>query len=401
MKIAYFTDTFLPKIDGVVTSLLAVSNALVDEGHEILIIAPKPSHSSKNVRLGLKKGITVKYIASIPSFLYPDLRAGVPVSHNVIQTLRKFNPDVIHFQTTFLIGGGAILLGKILHKPIIGSFHTYFMEPEYIRNIGISDQRNVIRSFLWRYAQVFYNVCDAVVTPAEIVREDLMKHGVTKPITVIPNSLNESLIKKTSLKQKSYLRKKYHLKDSIVLYVGRLSREKNVDELIQAFAKVVLKNPHVTLLIVGDGPAKDKLEKQVKDLNLEDSIVFTGSIKHIDLLANGLFEVADIFASASTSEVQPVSFIEAMAYGLPIVGVAKRGVHEMVKDVGLLSEPHTPSEITNNILKILNDRKLQSDLSKKSLKKFEGTYRAVPIAQKYKAFYEHCLKIDNILSSDF
>lgn len=392
MKIAYFTDTFLPKIDGVVSSLLAVSSSLVDQGHEVLIIAPKPSRSVKSAPTPLKKGIHVEYILSVPSLFYPDLRAGVPVSHKIIQSLRKFNPDVIHFQTTFLIGGGAILLGKLLRKPIVGSFHTYFMEPEYTKILGITDQRNVIRSLLWKYAQVFYNQCDEVMTPAALVKEDLLLHGITKPIHVIPNPINESNLHKIDSNEVKKLKAKYKLKNKVILYVGRVSKEKCLDVLIKSFNQVTQKMDNVSLLIIGDGPARKKLESQVSSLGLQDTVVFTGAIPHTELLKSGIFCVADVFASTSTSEVQPVSVIEAMAYGLPLVGVNKRGVNELMDGVGLVSESDDHTGIAKSIESILLDTTLQSQLSKKSITQFKNTYSTRIVSSQYEKYYKNLIK---------
>ena len=112
MKIAYFTDTFLPQINGVVTSLVTVTSALASLGHQITVFAPRPKGVGKNDRR--TKGISVELLPSMPSFFYPDWRASVPVSPSLISKVRRLDPDIIHFQTTFLVGGGGIILGLSL-----------------------------------------------------------------------------------------------------------------------------------------------------------------------------------------------------------------------------------------------------------------------------------------------
>ena len=174
MKIAYFTDTFLPNMNGVVTSLLNLTLLLADHKHNIHIYAPLSNHHAPKLD---HPRISVTYLPSIPSFIYPEWRTGSPISPNLIKTLREFNPDVLHVQTTFTVGGGGLVLGRVLQKPVLGCFHGYFMEPEYLKVIGISSEIPVLTQFLWKFAAVFYNQCSAVMAPALVSKQDLIKHN--------------------------------------------------------------------------------------------------------------------------------------------------------------------------------------------------------------------------------
>lgn len=390
MKVAYFTDTFLPQINGVVTSLVTITSALSSFGHQVTIFAPKPKGVGKIDRD--TKGISVELLPSMPSFFYPDWRASVPVSPKLLLKVRKLDPDIIHFQTTFLVGAGGVILGKILKKPVIGSFHGYFMEPEYLKIFNINYGVEVLSNILWKYAVFFFNQCNVVLTYSEGAKKDLARHGVKKPIFVIPNTINEKTMKKVSEKEVSKLKQQYGFEKKVVLYVGRISAEKSLDALVKSFSYVLKKAPRTTLLIIGDGPVRKKIMHLCSNLQIEKNVVFTGNIPQEKLLNLGYFQVADVFVTASTSELQPISIIEAMYFGLPLLGVNKRGIAEMLDEIGLISESNNSLELASNIVKVLTDNKLHKTLSDNSLREFERKYALPKVAKAYEDFYDTVLK---------
>lgn len=390
MKVAYFTDTFLPQINGVVTSLVTITSALASFGHQITIFAPKPKRGEK-INWSAKD-ISLELLPSIPSFFYPDWRAAAPVSPKLLLKVKKLDPDIIHFQTTFLVGGGGIILGKILNKPVIGSFHGYFMEPEYLKIFNINYGVEIFSAILWKYAVFFFNQCDVALTYSEGAKKDLKQHGVKKPIFVIPNAINEKTMKRVSEKEVSKLRQRYSLNKKVVLYVGRISAEKSLDILVKSFSYVVKKMPNTTLLIIGDGPIRKNIVRLCSDLKIEKHVVFTGNIPQEKLLSLGYFQLADVFATASTSEVQPISIIEAMYFGLPLVGVKKRGVQEMLNGVGLLSDPNNSLELANNIIKVLTNNALRKTLSDNSLREYDQKHASPKVVGVYENFYKSVIE---------
>lgn len=386
MKVAYFTDTFLPQINGVVTSLVTITSALSSVGHKITIFAPRPKRVEQ-IHWSAK-GVSLELLPSMPSFFYPDWRAAAPVSLKLLLRVRKFYPDIIHFQTTFLVGGGGIILGKILKKPVVGSFHGYFMEPEYLKIFSINHGVEALSAILWKYAAFFFNQCDVVLTYSDGAKKDLERHGVKKPIFVIPNTINEKTMKKVSEKEAAKLRQQYGLDKKVVLYVGRVSAEKSLDILVKSFSYVLKKAPHTTLLIVGDGPIRNDIIKLCSDLKIQKHVVFTGNIPQETLLTKGYYQLADVFATASTSELQPISIIEAMYFGLPLAGVKKRGVWEMLNGVGVLSDPNNSLELANNIIKVLTNNVLRKTLSDNSLREFDHKYALPKVLKAYESFYK-------------
>lgn len=384
MRIAYFTDTFWPVVNGVVIFLANITAGLVDKNHKILICAPRPGNGKKiNWR---QQKVQIEYLPSLPALVYPGARIASPLTFNLIEKVKNFNPEIIHLQTSFLVGSGALILGRVFKKPVVGTFHGYFMEPEYLKIIGIKREVKSLTRFLWRFAAVFYNQCDLVTTPSKISIDELKSSGVKKPIVQIPNTIFEKKIRKAN--KDDILKKKYKLKKNILLYVGRFSHEKCLENLIRSFAKVYKKNVETSLLLIGDGPIKNDLKTLSRELNLEDSIVFTDEVAQQDLLTKGYYEIADIFVTMSTSELQPISIIEAMYFGTPLAGVNRRGVGEMIKGVGLLSEPGDIDKFADNINKVLEDADFKEKLGKNSRNEFKTKYSSKKVVQLYEKMYK-------------
>ncbi len=385
MKIAYFTDTYLPSISGVVTSLVNIVTILAEKKYEIIVYAPKPKLVLKIA--GHNKNPRVHFLSSMPGFVYPGARISFPFPIAFLRKVKKFDPDIIHVQTPFFMAIGALIIARMLKKPLVGSFHGYFMEPEYIQVLGINKFAKTLSKILWRYTVLFYNQCDIVVVPAANTKEELIKHKIIKPIVVIANTVQEKKIKRVTENEIQKLKTRYNLKEQTILYTGRLSKEKSLDILIKSFVNVLKKHDSVSLLIVGDGPIKKDLVKLVKNFGVEDSVIFTGNIHQDKLLTEGYYQVGDIFATASTTEVLPVSIIEAMYFGLPIIGVAKKGMTEMISGIGLLSTDQAAADFTKNLMAAIEDKTLRKKLSERSKDAFNKKYSVKQVASKYESLY--------------
>lgn len=386
MRIAFFTDTSLPYINGVSSVVDTISTALAEDGHKITIFAPRPSKKKKIVTP--EKNITIHYIASLPALIYPDLRVGAPLSPQLLKIAKNTNPDIIHIQSPYFVGAYGLVLGKLLKKPILGTLHGYIMEPEYLKSLGIQEGAGLLRGAIWKYIAFFYNQCHYVHTPASFTKKDLQAHGVIKPIFVIPNTINPDAIRKVNASTVQKLKQKLALLEHTVLYVGRLSPEKNIDILIKSFAIVAKKRKDVSLLIVGDGPERAASEKLCSERHIIERVVFTGEISYQDVLTKGYFQIADAFVTPSTSELQPMSLIEAMYFQLPIIGVAKRGTLEMLEGVGLLAKPNNALSLSKTLLTLLSDNALQKRLRLKSSDAFRRKYPLQTVRYQYESMYQ-------------
>lgn len=314
MRLVYFTDTFYPTTNGIVTSIVSFCRELADRGHEICIIVPD--------NLGVSDfnypGIEIIPVKGFPAFFYPDFKITFAFTPSLIKKIREFKPDIIHYHTQFVLSWQAIILGKLLKIPRVGTFHTYIADEGYLKVIGLEKFR-IFGELGWKYNNFFYEHCEHVISPSQNALLELVSHGIPRnKISLLPNPL--------PTEEKSDI---FHIKDipntpNIICSVGRLSREKSYDVCIRAIRLVSEKISDVCLVIVGDGPERTSLEELTKELNIEKNVRFLGKVPHTDLLNSDLFIRSKCFLTASTTETQGITIIEAMSFGLPIVGVDEK-----------------------------------------------------------------------------
>lgn len=362
MKIAVFTDFFFPQVNGVVTHIVETANLLAKRGHELILLVPKPSEPLPSVPLA--KSIKVHYLSSIPNPIYEDFRLTSPLSLKVHSIVNGFKPDIIHFHSPLTVSSSGIFVSKLLAIPLIGTFHTFFMEPEYFKVVNLDrlglDKSQFLNRAGWFYNNLFYNAADVIISPSHFAKKELLKHGIIKPIKVIKHGvfLDFHPAKKTQ----------FNLPHKYFLYVGRVSREKNIDLLIEAFYKFSLQNSDVSLVIVGDGPAHQKLKNLIDEYKLTERVLFLGMITHEKLINSNIFSNALCFITASTSETQGISIIEAINFGLPLICANARGMNELINGNGILYQPDNVRQLTKAMLNISNSPKLVVQYKKGSLK---------------------------------
>lgn len=296
MKIAFFTDTYEPQINGVVTSISIFSKYLEKAGNEVSIFCPSPGSCRKNVFT----------FPSIDFHGYPGYRIAFPYQ---LSKIKKF--DIFHVHTPFSMGLAGVAAAKFYKKPVIGTFHTRLSDvTDYL--IKTRRFRKFMKSLAWRYCAWFYNMCDVVISPSPEIAPLLKSHGIKKKIVVVPNEIEipEKL-------GKAALRKKYRFpgKSKILLHVGRLAKEKNVQFILKELAG---KPDNWIMIITSDGPYKKELEKLVSCMGIKN-VIFTGVVPAQKL--NELYFLADVLLMASEIEVNSMVLLEASARGLPIVAV--------------------------------------------------------------------------------
>ncbi|MBI2596593.1 glycosyltransferase [Candidatus Daviesbacteria bacterium] len=366
MKIAYFTDTFLPQVNGVATALANQTKVLGEMGHEVLIFTPKldninrPKFKAKNVQ--------IIPLPAVPALVYTEFKLGVFGLPRVFKHLTKFDPDILHLHTPFTVGMDAVIASKLLKKPLVGTIHVYYTDPEYLRWLKYNFAVKLADKISQRYLNFLYSQCDVVLAPSKILAEELNRNGFKKTVSHLPNGIIIKSSKTLSLQEKNHIKKKYALKEKVILHFGRLSYEKNVDVIIKSFNLVTKKHPDVSLLIIGDGPATKHLKKLVRKLGLDSKVVFTGFIDYQSLINSSLLSVADLFATASTMENHPMVVLEAMMFGLPIVGVKQAGLIELVSSNGYLAKAGDTKQLAEAMGKILFDKQLASKMSNESIK---------------------------------
>lgn len=296
MKIAFFTDTYEPQINGVVTSINIFKKYLEKYGNKVSVFSPATP--------GFKTKRNVFTFPSIEFSKYPGYRIAAPYKIRV----REF--DVVHVHTPFSMGLAGIAAAKFYKKPVVGTFHTLIPEfTDYF--IKTRRFKKLLRKIAWRYSTWFYNMCDVVIAPSPEIKTLLKNHGIKK-IEVVPTGME-----KPQKIEKAVLRKKYKFsgKDKIVLHVGRISKEKNISFILKSLKN---KPDNWILIITSDGPYKKDLKKMVLRLGMKN-VIFTGFISKEKL--NGLYFLADVLVVASKSETQGIVVAEAAARALPVVSL--------------------------------------------------------------------------------
>ncbi len=365
MRIAYFTDLFPPQLNGVATSLASQARELGTRGHKILIFAPNMDHISREKFRA--ENVTVVYLPAISSLFYTEFKLAIFGLPRVIKYMAKFKPDVIHLHSTFTIGMDAVTAAKLFKKPLVATIHIYFTDSDYLRFVKYKLAVKLLNKFAVRYINFLYRNCDLLLTPSKALIEELKENKFKKTVHYLPNGIALKKPRLLSDKKKADIKRKYGLKDKVVLHFGRLSYEKSVDVLIKSFHKLIKNHPNVSLLIIGDGPSKKNLSKLVKQLGIEKNVVFTGFIDHRLLLSSGIFSVSDLFATASTMEVNPMAVLEAMAFGLPIVGVKQAGLTELISSNGCLVKSEDTDALAQKMELVLFNQKMAAGMGKKSL----------------------------------
>lgn len=357
MRIAVFTDTFLPQVNGVVRSTVTMLNGLVGHGHEAAVFTMQvgkvyPREVSFD---DLDPRVRVHTFPSLQVPGFKDIQARIPTVVQPLKAARRFRPDVIHLQTIFTMGWEAVCIARLLRCPLVGSHHGFLAE--YLNNFGLDF--GLARAVLKRYLAWYYNRCTAVVTPAQALRDELLEYGLKRPAHVISNPVD---LHRFSLSEpKEALQQRYGITRPTVVHMGRLVKQKGVDVLLHAFARLRRAGIEADLLMLGDGRERAGLEALVCRLGIGDDVAWAGMLRGralIERLATG-----DIFVSASKTEVQPLVFLEAMAMGIPAIGVQAGGVPECVRHGhnGLVVAPDDPAALADAMRALILDPALRRE----------------------------------------
>ena len=301
MKILLTSDWYVPAVNGVVTSLLALRRQLRLRGHEVRVLTLSGSRQS-----GRDGG--VYFLGSVDAGrIYPGARLRMPESDAILRELIAWGPDIVHSQCEFSTFAPARRIARTCGVPLVHTYHTVYEDYTHYfspsRRWGRALARGFTRSIAAR--------CDAMFAPTAKVRDLLGTYGVDCPVYTLPTGIDTARFAQASAGDAAWLRDRLGIgRDRpVLLYLGRLGREKNVDALLGLAAQT----PGATLLIAGDGPERPRLEAQARGLD----VVFAGMVDPADVPV--WYAAADIFVSASTSETQGLTYLEALAAGLPVV----------------------------------------------------------------------------------
>lgn len=329
MRIGLFTDSYVPSVNGVITSVETLKKALEQKGHTVYIVTV--GQDSKTYDYNEKERILK--IPGIPLGIY-DYRMSSIYPLKVMNKIKSWNLDLIHSHTELSMGIFARLFAKQYNIPLVHTYHTMYKDYTWYvsRNVKFFDMgcKKAVE-----YISKFYcdNTADAFIVPTvktyHLFRDE---YHYDKDIYIVPTGLDASRFYKENSDKLKVTRLRRYLgykrKDFVMLFVGRLAQEKNVTFLFDIIEKT--KNKNIKLLIVGYGPDEDKYKKEVKERGLEDRIKFTGKVAWIDM--PNYYHVSNAFITASTTETQGLTVIEALAASLPVICIDDDAFKSVVVD---------------------------------------------------------------------
>ena len=349
IDIAFYTDSYFPAVDGVVTSIMNFKKGLERKGHRVYIFASvdpefKGRYSKEDVFL--YDGVEFKPYPQYSVALFP---------YNAVLKGLEMKPDIVHSHTPFFMGFAGLVASKLGKVPIIGSFHTMINDKALVRDYYPKNKtlKEFTAKYLWGYTKFFYRRCNMTITPSNRISSMLNKYGVPN-ITTVPNSIDLSVF--NSKVKKGSFKEDLKIKDdeSMVLYLGRISKEKKLETMIKAAAKLS-KKKKVKFVIGGTGPAVTYYQNMVKRLKVEKDVKFIGFVEQKKLPS--LYASSDAVCMPSTFETQGIVALEAMAVGKPVVGADSMALSDIIKN-GINGEKFAAGDYircAQKIEKVLNN----------------------------------------------
>lgn len=329
MRIGIFTDTYPPYINGVSTSIVMLQRALEKKGHEVFIVTV----NADNMSYKYENENKIIRIPGIPIGIFDYRLTGIyPL--RAIEKIRKWNLDVIHSHTEFGVGTFARIIAKQFDIPIVHTYHTMYEDYVHYITKGYFDGTS---KKIVEYLTKFY--CDRTTKELIVPTKktyDLFKqkYHVERNIHIIPTGIEVERFYRENFEEEELtslkLRLGFSKDDFIILFVGRMGKEKSVDVLIDAQKEIVKKYPHAKLLLIGDGPYLSDFKLQAKRLKIEDKVVCLGKVPWDEIPM--YYCLGDVFVTASKTETQGLTVVEAMAASLPVVAIDDESFNTVIVD---------------------------------------------------------------------
>lgn len=353
VRIGFFTDTYTPQINGVVTSIQLFTKALERQGHSVYVFAPTPRQATD--------GPHVLRIPSLPFAFQPEMRMAAIYSAQAHRLVRRANLDVVHSHDPFAVGLFAMTMAKRFRVPFVHTYHTLY--PEYVHYVW---EARLTRKLAERMSRDYCNQCDTVLAPSTKINRALIGWGVHKPVITLPTGVDTFTYSDRDPEAIEAFRRRFRIPagDRLLTFVGRLGLEKNVDALVDAMS--FIRTSGVRLLVVGDGPYREDLERHIAKDHVKNRVTFTGYLSRDDVRA--AYHASEMLFFASKSETQGLVVAEAMAAGLPVVAVDDLAIADAVANgVNGYLVPDDPQALAAAADRVLGDRALRSAMSAASL----------------------------------
>lgn len=385
MRIGLFTDNYFPNINGVSASVSTLRESLELLGHDVYVFATTnpgaPPQEDHIIR-----------IPSIPVFA--GQRLGAVAYPHFMKTVEDLKLDLIHTQTEFSIGILGRRAARKLGLPLVHTMHTIYEDYTHF----ICKVRRLEPPFkvaARKLSASFCNSADRVIAPTEKIADMLRRYGTTKDITVIPTGIKLSMFPgEQNNHRQELLRAELNISEDakVIINIGRVSKEKNIMEILNAMKDYLPQRRDVRFVIVGDGTARQELELSAQELGINDQVIFTGE-QPWELIGE-YYSLGDVFVNASQSESQGLTYIEALASGVPIVAKTDQCLEDVLIDGFNGFFFSDEAEMTEALDRVLYDQKLREKLSehaRETSKKFSAEHFAESILTQYEELMGHVL----------
>ncbi|MFX1516834.1 MAG: glycosyltransferase [Promethearchaeota archaeon] len=377
LRIAIFSESWVPNLNGVVISIINEIQSLKNK-HDFVVFVPKLKQS-KPFEI---EGIPIYEFWSVPFPPYPGYKLAIP-NISFSKAIKKEECfDLVHSHGPFSLGYAAVLTARVFYDlPLLNTYHTDLAEYSGHMIGGYQAEKFTawFRRFAWAYVRWYYKYSNVVVTPSKTLQSALRINGVKPPVYALPNMISSVFFKNDQdLHEEeifqNQIREKFGIKPHhrVILYCGRISYEKKLEVILRAFKQVEKLYPNAFLLVIGDGPHLKMYKNQAEELSLKN-YAFTGFISHTKLPY--AYRMGEFMVTPSDTETQGLTVIEAMSQSLPVIGVSRGGVLDYIHhdQNGILVPPGDSDSFAQAIIKLLENSDLVSDYAR----------NAFETAQKY------------------
>ena len=390
MRIVFFSDAYHPRVSGQVVSIDEFGHGLVERGHSICIVCP--AYPSDRME-GIVDSFSTIRVPSGTAFVSSEDRLALPwFEWHVLRKVDEFKADIVHIHTEFSVGAMGRRYCRSRGFPIISTCHTHYelymkgYLPFLPERVGKQTARTWLKSI--------YAHDNMIITPSRSIMEELKGYGIERNFAVIPTGVNnrvfyprlaEGLAFRQRLEKSNSGFEHAHL----LLYIGRIGQEKNIDLLAQALPEIFNEDPLARLLVVGEGPHKTELQASIKAMGLEEKVAWMEYQPRRELPA--IYSAACVFTFPSKTETQGLVTIEALLCGTPVVGVNKMGTAEILEgDIGGFLADDDPKDYAEKVLRLIQDPQLraakaaeglahaQAWTTEKACQRMESLYQSMP-----------------------
>ena len=404
MKIAFFTDSYYPRINGVSASVRSYATKLAEMGHQVCIVCCDYENSeNKKFRRKnyfekydkLHPNLRVYRISSINVFISKeDKSARLTAWHDLKHRMDEFKPDVVHINSEFIVGYFGLIYSRHRNIPSVYTFHTMWEDyvDGYIKFVPVYSAKKIVKEMI----KFYLKRANIVIAPTVNIAEVIKSYNVERDVKILPTGIPDALDPKKLKVPPLYFEKLHNLlpyvqKKHILLYVGRVVKEKNLEFLYPVLKEVKKTYKDTMLVFVGGGPELEELKAKAKKEKLASDMIFAGYRTREELAY--FYNLSDVFVFPSKTETQGLVTLEAMMAGLPVVAIGERGTLDVMRgDNGGYMVKEDVAEFSEKVLLLLKDKELHAQKSKEG-KEWAMQWSLDTLTEKLISYYEEAIAI--------